>query len=141
MKDQKIVVAYDGSPDSEKALCLAVTLSKALLTKIVLVSVVDLLYAVKGEVGVYEPASTAFRKAVGYAIDLGKMHAKELGITAEGVILEGNPAEEIINYANEVKACMIVVGTRGKGGFHRLVLGSTAQALVAYADIPVLVAR
>lgn len=141
MEGKKIIVAYDGSPDSEKALRLAVTLAKALAGQIILVSVVDLLHQMNDEVGVYEAAHVAFRKAFKNTVELGKIHAGNLGATAEGIVLEGNPPEKILKYAHDEKAYMIVVGTRGKGGFQRLLLGSTAQALVAYADMPVLVAR
>ena len=56
-------------------------------------------------------------------------------------ILEGNAAAEIINYAKRESAFMIVAGTRGLGGFNRLLLGSTAQALITYSDISVLIAK
>ena len=141
MNGKKIVVAYDGSPDSEKALTLAATLAKALFANVVLVSVVDLTHQMNDEVGNVEAALAVFRRGREHALEVGKAHAEALGVTANGVVLEGNPPEEIIKYAHEEKARMIVVGTRGRGGFQRLMLGSTAQALVTYADIPVVVAK
>jgi len=50
-------------------------------------------------------------------------------------------AESIINYASEQKADLIVIGTRGRSGLKRLVLGSVASAVVAHAGCPVLVTR
>ena len=64
---------------------------------------------------------------------------KEIPVHLEN--LEGNAAAEIINYAKRENAFMIVAGTRGLGGFNRLLLGSTAQALITYSDISVLIAK
>jgi nucleotide-binding universal stress UspA family protein len=50
-------------------------------------------------------------------------------------------AESIINYTSEQKADLIVIGTRGRSGLKRLVLGSVASAVVAHASCPVLVVR
>lgn len=55
--------------------------------------------------------------------------------------LPSSVAESIINYASEKKADLIVIGTRGRSGLKRLVLGSIASAVVAHAGCPVLVTR
>lgn len=49
--------------------------------------------------------------------------------------------ESLISYAAEQKADLIVIGTRGRSGLKRLVLGSVASAVVAHASCPVLVVR
>lgn len=53
----------------------------------------------------------------------------------------GYPATEIVDYAREVKADLIVIGTRGRGGFASLVLGSTSQAVIHEAPCDVLVVK
>lgn len=141
MENKKIVVAYDGSSYSEKGLALAATLAKALPADVALVSVIDIVRHMNDEAGDFDAPYAVFKKEAEHSIVLGKARATELGITATGKVLEGNPPDEILKYAQAEKAYMIIVGSRGKGGFQRMLLGSTAHALVTYADIPVVVAK
>jgi nucleotide-binding universal stress UspA family protein len=57
------------------------------------------------------------------------------------VIREGKPAAEIIRFAAEKKADLIVIGSRGKGGLERLLLGSVADEVVRTAPCSVLVVK
>ncbi len=141
MDGKKIIVAYDGSPDSEKALKLATTLAKAMYANLVLVSVVDLTPLLSDDTGNIGATLDAMRREHENVLETGKMHAEDLGVAVTTAVLEGNTPEVLIKHAHEVRAMMIVVGTRGLGGFKRLLLGSTAQALVTYSDIPVVVAK
>lgn len=131
MQNKKFIVAYDGSSYSEKALQLAADLAKTLSADIILVFVVDLSRVVV-------PGT---RIDVLDRLEAGVTFGSTLGVSVTSTLLEGYPPEEIIRYAQEQKADMIVVGTRGLGGFKRLLLGSTAQTLITYSDIPVLVAK
>lgn len=54
---------------------------------------------------------------------------------------EGKPADEILSAAREWEADAIVIGTRGRSGVSRLVLGSTAESVVRHAPCPVLVVK
>lgn len=56
-------------------------------------------------------------------------------------ILEGSPAEEIINVSNVRKSDLIVMGSRGLGNLAGLVLGSQSQKVVSHAPCPVLIVR
>jgi nucleotide-binding universal stress UspA family protein len=56
-------------------------------------------------------------------------------------ILEGSPAEAIIEVANTSKCDLIVMGSRGLGQLAGLLLGSTSQKVVAHAPCPVLIVR
>ncbi|MFW5904760.1 MAG: universal stress protein, partial [bacterium] len=61
--------------------------------------------------------------------------------TLQRVELKGYPASAIVEHAREVDASLIVVGTRGRGGFASLVLGSTSQAVIHDAPCDVLVVK
>lgn len=76
-------------------------------------------------------------EAVNYVKSLGDMK----GINVEPVLLEGNPAEELIRYAEEEKMDIVVMGTLGKTGLDRLLLGSVAENLVRHSKVPVMVVR
>lgn len=53
-------------------------------------------------------------------------------------VLAGNPADEIVRYANEIDAAMIVMGAHGYAGFRHFVLGSTTESTLRHAQCPVL---
>lgn len=60
---------------------------------------------------------------------------------AEAQLRRGHPVNEILDLSEELGAELIVVGSRGRGPFRRLVLGSVSEAVVHYARCPVLVVR
>lgn len=53
-------------------------------------------------------------------------------------MLKGDPAEEIVRFADEAHCELIVMGTHGRTGFKRLLMGSVAEAVVRRAKCPVL---
>jgi nucleotide-binding universal stress UspA family protein len=53
----------------------------------------------------------------------------------------GNPAAALMDTAERVGAAMIVVGSRGRGGFTRLLLGSVSEQCATHAHCPVVVVR
>ena len=60
------------------------------------------------------------------------------GVTVRRHALDGNPAELLAEFSTAVD--LVVVGSRGRGGFSGLLLGSTSQAVLSHASCPVLVA-
>ena len=68
-------------------------------------------------------------------------NANAAGLEAESIVLKGDPAEKIVNFAEEHNVDMIIVGSLGKGGFERLVIGSVSEKVVRHAKVPVLVVR
>ena len=73
-------------------------------------------------------------EAVGPMLDVG-------GVPVTRVDLEGYPADALIEYAERVEAGLIVVGSRGRGEFASLVLGSTSHRVVNQATCDVLIAK
>ncbi|MXR50976.1 universal stress protein [Halovenus sp. WSH3] len=63
------------------------------------------------------------------------------GVDAETAVLDGDPAETILEYADEIEADLIVSGTHGRSGVRRQVLGSVAERLVRHATVPVMTVR
>jgi len=63
------------------------------------------------------------------------------GIQIHHVLLEGSPAEEIIRYATDQAVDLIVMGTHGRSGLERLLMGSVAGQVVRGAPCSVLVAK
>ena len=70
------------------------------------------------------------------------VHAvKKSGVSCKSVILEGQPAQALTNYANEHDCTMMVVGTRGHSNLEHFMYGSTTDRLLRIAGCPVLVVR
>lgn len=63
------------------------------------------------------------------------------GIDAEIRVLVGNPAEEIIRFADEEKADMIIMASRGKSGFNRWEMGNIADKVIRASQVPVLLVK
>ncbi|WP_254765047.1 universal stress protein [Natrinema marinum] len=67
--------------------------------------------------------------------------AEARGLEAEAVVRSGTPADEIVEYATEIDADMIVIGTAGRSGFERRILGSVTDKVVRTAPLPVVTVR
>ena len=67
--------------------------------------------------------------------------ARSLGLDVETEVRTGTPKNGIVDYASSVDADLIVLGTHGRGGVKRAVLGSVAEHVVRVSDVDVLVVR
>lgn len=65
----------------------------------------------------------------------------EKGFRTHVAVLAGKPAEEIVNYANEQGADLIIMGSQGKGGLNRWNISNIADKVVKTAKVPVLLVR
>jgi nucleotide-binding universal stress UspA family protein len=86
---------------------------------------------------IYEGLKKQAQQAVDYVKGLGE----KKGIDVEAIVLEGDPADELIRYAEENGMDLIVMGTLGRTGIERLLLGSVAGNVVRNSKIPVMVVR
>ena len=74
---------------------------------------------------------------------LGKLtdKAKKAGVRAVGLMLEGDPARQIVRAARSKRADLIVVGTHGRTGLDKFFVGSVAQRVIVTAPCPVVTVR
>lgn len=63
------------------------------------------------------------------------------GIAASSAVVHGSAGKEIVKYAEEMKADLIVIASHGHGGWHHLVMGSVAEKVVRHSPCPVFVVR
>jgi nucleotide-binding universal stress UspA family protein len=75
------------------------------------------------------------------ALDPLLSRAKQARVAASGVVMEGWPPEEIVRLARKRRADLIVIGTHGRRGMKRLLLGSVAERVILLAPCPVLTVR
>lgn len=66
------------------------------------------------------------------------VEARKAGARARGLLMEGSPAEQIVLAAKSERVDLIVMGTHGRTGLARLLLGSVAECVVGTAPCPVL---
>jgi nucleotide-binding universal stress UspA family protein len=74
-------------------------------------------------------------------LDELKLQLNEQGINAESILRVGYPFEEIVQIANYYHVDLIVIGSHGRSGIARLLVGSTAERVVEHASCPVLVVK
>jgi nucleotide-binding universal stress UspA family protein len=72
---------------------------------------------------------------------LERMRPEDASIEVEHRLVGGEPAEEIVRLAGELKCDLIVLGTHGRSGLPRMVLGSVAEQVVRKAPCPVLTVK
>jgi nucleotide-binding universal stress UspA family protein len=74
---------------------------------------------------------------VNYVVDL----AAKAGLSSSGSVAEGRPFEQIIRTAKDKNVDLIVMGTYGRRGTERILIGSVAERVIEYASCPVLVLK
>ena len=143
---KRILVAVDGSAASAKGLREALRLAKAVGAKLCILHVVDEFYAFAGYDGLGPTRDLVplFREGGRKVLDKAKRSADAARVRATTVLREmiGGPAAgPIVREARKQRADLIVLGTHGRRGVRRLVLGSDAEAVVRTASVPVLLVR
>lgn len=74
-------------------------------------------------------------------VDEIKQRAEGEGLETVGGIREGTPYEEILAYVEEAEVDLVVMGTHGKQGLTRVLLGSTAEEVLRRSPVPVLTVK
>jgi len=125
----RIVLGTDGSRFSDAAAIAAANLA----TKAGLPVTV---------VGAMKPSFSEARRAEAkVAVDRVVEHLKAQGIAADGIVAEGLPDELIVGTAQSRGADLIVVGSHGRTGVAKLLLGSTSERVISQTACPVLVVK
>ncbi len=134
-----ILVAFDGSDQSRKAFQLGLEIAEKFSARFLVIGIVRL----------PEPAISVEIDAM---LDRGRTHfaeefttldeqAKKLHVNLETHVAVGHPAEQILRYAEDNHADMIVMGRRGLTRATRWILGSVSERVMRYAHCPVTVVK
>ena len=146
---KKILIATDGSEPSQKAVEQGVALAKATGAAVILATVTEIWSALdvarSAESGITDPieqyeklADISARKT----LDAAEAIAKAAGIASETLHLRDQaPADGIVAAAKDKGCDLIVMGTHGRRGINRIILGSQATKVLTYSEIPILVVR
>ena len=135
------VVAVDDSEPSDAALAVAAMLARTSGTQVVACHAVDTTQLYDNAIAYgFDPETLAGEmRQEGTAIVQGALARAALAPDSPVAIVEGDPAGALIAAADERHATVIVIGTHGRRGLRRFVLGSVAESIVRRSDIPVLV--
>jgi len=141
----QILMPIDGSPASDKALDEAIRLARLSGARLRLLHVVDELSYVNG----FEPAMNYLKDTLPLMHQAGERllaHARKKaeaqGVVTDSVLIVGGPGrlwEHVAAQAGSVKADLVVVGSHGRRGLGRALMGSDAEQIVRHAPVPVLV--
>ncbi|MBN2332589.1 MAG: universal stress protein [Deltaproteobacteria bacterium] len=137
---KKVLTLTDGSELSRSALRYAVEICRQFDATLYLLTVVDKVPSyIDAEISheIYEKMEDVLRSEV--ANCSGYCETSGLGCKAE--VRHGIPYEEIISYAEEIDADLIVLATHGHSGIAHVLLGSVAEKVVRHAPCPVLTVR
>ncbi len=135
-----IVVAVDGSAGSERAVRWCAEMAPRLDAEVVAVHAISIPF--EGLSSLEVPANPVVDEQ--WHRDLETTLADEwceplADLPHRSQVVEGHPAHVIVAVAREEDASMIVAGSRGRGGFSELLLGSVSHQLTHHADRPVVI--
>jgi nucleotide-binding universal stress UspA family protein len=137
---QKIVIATDGSEKNLSAVIEGVMIARVSGAKLHVVYVIDTKPLTTGVIeesyaGMYDNLREEGEQALEQARDLAG------DLDSETCLLTGKPANEITRFVKEQGADLLVIGTQGKSGLGKLILGSVAESIIRTAPCSVLVVR
>ncbi|HXP93489.1 MAG TPA: universal stress protein [Candidatus Binatia bacterium] len=139
----RIAVAIDDSEPSERAAAFAIRLAVQEHGSLTLIHAVDWVSAVSTlEAGLSvadpSPIIDALRTEGRALLAKASAEARAAGLTCDEQLAEARPIDAILGAAKQADALVIVMGTHGRGGIGRVILGSVAEGVLRASEIPVL---
>ena len=139
---KKILVATDGSANTARAIKYGIELARIADADVCAVYVLDTSACASMPMdaawtSLYELLRAEGNEALKYVEE----KCEQSSVPFEGVVLDGHPAHEIVDYANENEIDLIVMGTLGKTGLDRILLGSVASTVAHTSSVPVMIIR
>jgi nucleotide-binding universal stress UspA family protein len=146
----RILVPVDGSKESAHAAAIAIDIAKRYNAEISVIHVININQYVQA-IGLY---TGSYPESLKKSIEGAKQEASswfmqiqkeaeqnDIKATMEVIETPFSTVGGIVDYAEHHKIDLIVIGTRGRSGFTKLLLGSVASGVITYASCPVVVAR
>lgn len=137
---ERILIATDGSEKNRPAVRKGLEIARLCGSTLYAIYVIDETLMTSAQMDVLTDDVYVKLKAEGEeAIEQVKRLAD--GTAVEGLLLSGTPAHVITDFAVKNKVDLIVVGSQGKSGLERIILGSIAENIIRMADCMVLVVK
>jgi nucleotide-binding universal stress UspA family protein len=138
---RKILIALDVGPIAAHAVDVGIELGRSLKADMALIHVMGLPVPVGGDIGVPPEEITTLVTQEGRRLLDGVRQRLSLEASVLEFLESGDPTVEIVKAAKAWPADLIVIGSHGRGGLDRMMLGSVAEAVMRRAPCPVLVIR
>jgi nucleotide-binding universal stress UspA family protein len=138
---KKILVAHDGSKLSDKALKKAVEVAVVLNSSLTVLSVIPELYLTELSDLDRQRIMNALTEETKTAMEKVRISLSGKTIESKTIVRQGPPAEKILETAQKMKVDLLVVGSHGRHGAKKFLLGSVSSKVVDYATCPVLVVK
>lgn len=139
---KKILVPIDGSDYSNRAAEYAIGVAKTQDAEVILVYVVD-------ELVIDQFSSATEKSTIESQLKNDGQHTvhyvenlmKKAGVKSSSLLLKGRPFEQIVNTTKSFDIDLVVMGTYGRRGAERILIGSVAERVIEYSPCPVLVVK
>ena len=138
---KKILVAHDGSKYAQKALRKGMEIASQFDASLTVLAVVPELHITELTPLDQTRLKEALEEQAKKNLKKAEAQLKKQSVPARTLVRQGNTAEVIIETARKVRASLIVVGSHGRQGVEKFLLGSVSAKVVAHADRPVLVVK
>ncbi|WP_436343390.1 universal stress protein [Natronorubrum sp. FCH18a] len=131
---EDVLIPTDGSDGTRQSITHGLTIAKQFDATIHALSIVP-----EGPLGTLQNDAAA--PAAHRAVERVEAEAERADVGIETAVEQGVPHEEILAYADEHDIDMIVMGTQGRTGLDRVLVGSVTERVVRMADVPVVTVR
>ncbi len=138
---KRILVAHDGSKLSDKALKKAVEIASRFGSSLTVLTVIPELYLTELSDMDRQRIMSALTDETNIAMEKIRSSLASKSVESKTITRQGLPAEKILETAKKMKVDLIVVGSHGRHGAKKFLLGSISSKIVEYANCPVLVVK
>lgn len=138
---RKILIAVDESALSRRAAETGLQLARDLTAEVALIHVVDPNLAIAPEGGVPPAEILGYLDRDGRALLASIARGAQLPAPPVQLLHQGHPGAQVVQAARDWGADVIVLGTHGRSGLSKLIMGSVAEQVLRHAPCPVLLIR
>jgi nucleotide-binding universal stress UspA family protein len=143
---EKIMIATDGSDTSKKAAMIGIDIAHRANASITAVYVMETLrlthlpgYATMP--GLKEKVMELMQEEGAQATQYVEDHARIMRVSCQKIIAQGNPSVELLKISQSQGIDLIIMGSLGRTGMEKILLGSIAEKVVLQSPIPVLLVK
>jgi nucleotide-binding universal stress UspA family protein len=139
---KKILIPIDGSDPSVRAAEYGISIAKMLKAQITVIYVIDTIVLDRlakdtEKEELEQELKMDGERFINYILGL----AKKQSVKAASLLAKGRPFEQVVNLAKGLSIDLIVMGTYGRRGADRILIGSVAERVIEYVSCPVLVVK
>jgi nucleotide-binding universal stress UspA family protein len=135
---KKIVFPVYGDEVDDKDIDLIVNIAEKYNSTLFLITVSEIYHTGLSDLNVPEELFEQHRKLLEEHLNKYKNKFEAKGVKTSITVQEGNPYREILDFAEKIKAGLIIIPTHGRTGLPGFIMGSVAQKIVKLAKCPVL---